>query len=91
MAEWSDESMCEGLRNFSGTDTRERFYEAVAARIEELTTEGTELRKCRDAVGKYFHNDVQARNELLNTLDEIDRRLATVSGSPGTKGGNDRE
>ena len=39
MSEWTPEEMAEGLRSFSGTDARERFYEACAEAIESQPRE----------------------------------------------------
>jgi len=36
MSEWTTEEQAEGLRSFSGTDARERFYEDCAMTIEGL-------------------------------------------------------
>ena len=36
MDEWNTDEQIEGLRSFSGTDTRERFYESCADSIVRL-------------------------------------------------------
>ena len=41
MSEWTPEEMVEGLRSFSATDRRERFYEACAETIECLSSKIT--------------------------------------------------
>lgn len=52
MGEFTDSYLCEGLRSFGGTDTRERFYEAAANRIESLSAEVTGLRETLRRRGK---------------------------------------
>lgn len=50
MSEWTTDDMIEGLRSFSGTDTRERFYEACAATIERLARDRKILRTAVEAL-----------------------------------------
>ena len=74
MSEWSIEEMCEGLRSFSGTDTRERFYEAIAAKLESQSTENREL---RDTIVKAYQRlgFTNHKNETMRILGDMIRKV----------------
>ena len=68
MSEWSRDDLIEGLRSFSGTDTRERFYEACAKEIEKASVEIMEddnvFFEMRDAMQEFV--DRCERGEVLS-------------------------
>ena len=68
MSEWTPEEMAEGLRSFSGTDARERFYEACAEAIESQSCEGKLKDAVIEAVKKFRNPDwsmLEATQESL--------------------------
>ncbi len=71
MSEWTSEEMAEGLRSFSGTDTRERFYDACADRIEHLSSEISLLREALI--------EIRGNPEYMAAWNIVDRVRARVS------------
>ena len=68
MSEWTPEEMVEGLRSFSATDRRERFYEACAETIERLSSENELFREALQNICVHTAHNPDASRDLLTAL-----------------------
>ena len=73
MSEWTAKELAAALNELSGTDTREKFYEACAKKLKALDLENRQLKMALTSATEYVrtHDPEEALKVLVQGLRDL--------------------